>query len=227
MSDASSGFLDGCVADVVAAGYDRVSTAYENDGGTRGEAVRRPWLRRLRRLVAPGGSILDLGCGAGVPVARALARDYRVTGVDVSAVQIARARKLVPEASFAQADMATVNFSRATFDAVVCLYALIHVPVEWHRSMLARIASWLQPGGVLLITTGETAATGTESDWLGVPGATMYWSHADWPTYQRWFAELGYDLLHDQVVAEGDGGHHIALARTGAAEPDEGKDCQR
>lgn len=152
---------------------------------------------------------------------RALARDYRVTGVDVSAVQITRARKLVPEASFAQANMATVNLPRATFDAVVCLYALIHVPVEQHRAMLARIASWLKPGGVLLITTGETAATGTESDWLGVPGATMYWSHADWPTYQRWFAELGYDLVHDEFVAEGDGGLHLALASVGAAKSEE------
>ena len=31
-----------------------------------------------------GVSVLDLGCGAGVPIARSLSRRYRVTGVDVS-----------------------------------------------------------------------------------------------------------------------------------------------
>jgi hypothetical protein len=53
---------------------------------------------------------------------------------------------------------------------VVCLYALIHVPVEAHRAALARIASSLRPGGVLMIITGHTATEGVERDWLGVPG---------------------------------------------------------
>lgn len=57
---------------------------------------------------------------------------------------------------------------------------------------------------------------GVEHGWLDVAGATMYWSHADWATYQRWFDELGYEAVHDEFVAEGDGGHHLAVARAGA-----------
>jgi SAM-dependent methyltransferase len=199
---------------VVRAGYDLVSTVYEDDAGGQGTALRRPWLRRLRELVRPGGLLLDFGCGAGVPVARDLARDDRVVGLDVSGVQLERARRLVPDAAFVQADVSTAAFRDGVFDAVVCLYTLIHVPVDDHRAVLARIGSWLRPGGVLMIITGHTATDGVEHDWLGVPGATMYWSHADWATYQRWFDELGYDLLHDEFVAEGDGGHHLAVART-------------
>lgn len=29
----------------------------------------------------------------------------------------------------------------------------------------------------------------------------------------RWLHELGYQLLHDEFVAEGDGGHHLAVTR--------------
>jgi hypothetical protein len=95
----------------------------------------------------------------------------------------------------------------------VCLYALIHVPVREHRSLLERIGQWLKPDGVLLATVGHTAWTGTQHDWLGVRGATMYWSHADWPTYQRWLLELGYTIIHDEFVPEDDAGHHFALAQ--------------
>ena len=202
---------------VVRAGYDLVSTVYEDDAGGRGAALRLPWLGRLRDLVPSGGRVLDLGCGAGVPVARDLARDHRVVGVDVSGVQLGRAQRLVPHAAYVQADIATVAFRHGVFDAVVCLYALIHVPVDDHRAVLARIASWLRPGGVLMIITGHTATDSVERDWLGVPGATMCWSHADWATYRRWLDELGYVLVHDEFVTEGDGGHHLAVARVGTA----------
>lgn len=138
-------------------------------------------------------------------------------GVDLSGVQLARAQRLAPDAVFVQADIATVVFHDGVFDAVVCLYALIHVPVADHRAVLARIRSWLRLGGVLVIIAGHTAAEGVEHDWLDVAGATMYWSHADWATYHRWLDELGYKLVHDKFIAEGDGGHHLAIARAGTA----------
>jgi cyclopropane fatty-acyl-phospholipid synthase-like methyltransferase len=100
---------------IVGAGYDLVSHLYQDDAGTVGEQVRRPGLQRLRQLLPAGASVLDLGCGAGVPVARDLTVDSAVTGVDVSAVQINRARRLVPAATFVQADMLTVAFPRRTF----------------------------------------------------------------------------------------------------------------
>jgi 2-polyprenyl-3-methyl-5-hydroxy-6-metoxy-1,4-benzoquinol methylase len=49
--------------------------------------------------------VLDLGCGAGVPVAREMiARGFKVTGVDISAQQIEQARRNVPEAQFIEGD---------------------------------------------------------------------------------------------------------------------------
>lgn len=150
---------------VVRAGYDLVSTVYEDDAGRMGAALRRPWMVRLRDLVPSGGLVLDLGCGAGVPVARDLARDHRVIGVDLSGVQLERARRLATDAAYAQADIATVAFHDGVFDAVVCLYALIHVPVE-AIGRCWRIAPWLRPGGVLMVITGHTATNGVERDWM-------------------------------------------------------------
>jgi trans-aconitate methyltransferase len=147
--------------------------------------------------------VLDLGCGTGVPVSRALAARYRVTGVDGSARSIALARQNVPDASFLQADMTQVVFPPASFAAVISSYAIIHVPRTEHASLLQRIAGWLQPGGVLIATMGATASEGMEDDWLGAP---MYWSHFDATTNERLVTEAGLDIIEATLdVADEDG----------------------
>ena len=197
--------------DVVRRGYDAVSRRYrEDDADVRGY---RPWIRGLRERVPAGGAVLDLGCGCGVPVARSLTEaGLKVAGVDLSEVQVRRARELVPGATFVQADAATVELPAASFDAVVCLYALIHMPLDEQPPLLARITTWLRPGGWFLATAGRQAWTGTEDDWLG-SGATMWWCHADAATYRSWITQAGMTIVSEAFVPEGDSGHTLFWAR--------------
>ena len=197
--------------DVVRRGYDAVSIRYDEHYG--GESKYGPWLSELRERIPAGGAVLDLGCGSGLPVARNLtAAGFQVTGVDISAVQIRRARELVPQARFACADVAAITFSLASFDAVVSLFALIHLPLDDQPVVLGKIAAWLRPGGLLLVTTGYWAWTGTEEDWLG-GDAPMWWSHADVATYRTWIAAAGLSIDREDFVPEGDGGHALFWAR--------------
>ncbi len=178
------------------------------------------WLQPFFRYLEPGSDVLDLGCGCGIPDSRLLSERFRVTGVDISDVQIERARRYVPDAQFLRADISSIRFPPESFAGVVCLYALIHVPLDEQRALLGRIHRWLRPGGLVLVTTGETAYTGVEDDWLG-SNAKMYWSHTDGATYARWFAEVGFARVRRRFVPEGDGGHALFLARKagGALEP--------
>jgi SAM-dependent methyltransferase len=190
-------------------GYDAVSARYRGDDDV--DEHYAEWETLLRQRVTPGGRVLDLGCGCGVPLARLLSVRYQVVGVDISPVQVGRARRLVPAASFVQGDMTEIDFEAGAFDAVVSLFALIHVPLAEQPAMLRRIAGWLRPGGWLLATVGERAWTGTEDDWLG-GGATMYWSHADADSYRTWLDEAGFVIDVDRFVPEGEGGHRLLLA---------------
>lgn len=196
--------------ELVRRGYDRISRAYRADDAEEGEYA--PWLDLVEKRVPPGSAVLDLGCGCGVPVARRLAQGYAVTGVDLSAVQIARARELVPEATFVCADMSSVEFPPASFGAVVCLYALIHLPLAEQPPVLRAVATWLRPGGIFLATVGHTAWTGMEKDWLGVEGGDMWWSHADAATYRLWLVEAGLTAEQETFVPEGAGGHTLFVA---------------
>lgn len=78
--------------DLVRRGYDAVSLRYDEAYGA--ETKYQSLLGDLCQRIPAGGTVLDLGCGSGVPVARTLAAvGYRVTGIDISEVQIRRARE--------------------------------------------------------------------------------------------------------------------------------------
>jgi 2-polyprenyl-3-methyl-5-hydroxy-6-metoxy-1,4-benzoquinol methylase len=199
--------------DLVRRGYDALSWHYRADDADDGPYG--PWLAVLRERLADGASVLDLGCGCGVPVARSLATaGYTVTGVDFSHVQLQRARHLVPRARFLRADVTRVAFPAATFDAVICLYVLIHLPLDDQPVLLGRIADWLRPGGWLLATTAERPWTGTEDGWLGGP-APMWWSHAGAATYRDWVRDAGLELVAEELVPDGYGraSHPLVWAR--------------
>jgi len=191
-------------------GYDLVSQVYRRDDADDG--LYAEWLDLLERRVESGSSVLDLGCGCGIPVARRLAQRYAVTGVDLSPVQIGRARELVPDATFICVDMTTVQFPDASFGAITCLFALIHLPLAEQPALLRSVRRWLRPGGLFMATVGHRAWTGVEKDWLGVKGGDMWWSHADADTYRRWLADVGLRVELQTFIPEGTGGHSFVLA---------------
>jgi SAM-dependent methyltransferase len=197
--------------DLVRRGYDALSYHYRSDDADDGEYA--PWLADLNGRLPPAAVVLDLGCGCGVPVARSLARaGHRITGVDISDVQIERARRLVPAGTFLRADVTRLDLPPASVDAAVCLYTLIHLPLADQPVLIERIAGWLRPGGWLLATAGQVAWTGTEDNWLGGP-APMWWSHADAATYRSWLRRAGLTIAAEDVVPEGAGAHALFWAR--------------
>jgi cyclopropane fatty-acyl-phospholipid synthase-like methyltransferase len=200
--------------DIVRQGYDKVSYAYRTDEGDAAYSLDyAAWLSELTPLLPPESRVLELGCGCGLPVAQILSEDFAVTGVDISSVQVERARTIVPRADFICADMTEVDFPAQSFAAIVSLYAIIHVPLDEQPALFAKLFDWLQPAGYLLVTVGSRAWTGTEADWLDISGATMFWSHADVKTYESWLTESGFKLRWSKFIPEGDGGHQLILAQ--------------
>ncbi len=213
---------------IVASGYDacgvRYSTARAHDPS--------PEIERIIETISPGDTVLDIGCGAGVPVTSALARVCSVVGVDISPVQIEQARRNVPQATFHIGDIMTMEFAPQTFDAIVSFYSLFHLPREEHRPLLERIALWLRPHGHLLATVANSSHPGyTEPDFFG---ARMYWSHFEQSWYSSVLSELGFDLLAEGAIGHGYRGvpglpperHPIVFARLerGAVQHGDGAD---
>lgn len=131
--------------------YDAVAEWY--DAAVRaGSLTHELVLPAVFDLLGPvaGRKICDLACGQGV-AARALARaGARVTGIDISAVLLAIARR--EEAAeplgitYLQADaQASAAVAEAAFDAVVCNLALMDIPDL--EATLRGVRHRLRPGG--------------------------------------------------------------------------------
>ena len=196
--------------EVVRRGYDELSVLYRADDAEPAEYQQ--WIDQLISKIPPGGRVLDLGCGCGVPVSRSLAiAGFEVVGVDFSEVQLARAGTLVPKAEFVLGDITAIDFEAESFDAIVCLFAIIHVPLDEQPALVRNMARWLRPGGLLLLSTGNWAWTGSSSDWLG--GVELWWSHADRDTYGRWLFQARLHVEKEHFVPEGDSGHALFWAR--------------
>jgi SAM-dependent methyltransferase len=198
-------------------GWNRLSTTYRPPGAKSDfflhtDAQYREWLSPLVASLELGAPVLELGCGTGEPASVELANHFDLTGLDISDVMIRRARSTVRSGRFIRADMTKVDFPAGSFQAIVSLYAIIHVPLAKQKRLLARIHAWLAPGGLFLATLGHDAWEGTERGWLGVD-TTMFWSHADAATYRRWLHETGFTILSQEFVPEGAGGHELFLVR--------------
>ncbi len=175
---------------LVEEGYDRIAEDYLRSKNPT-DPTTLAALEELARGRPRGGTALDLGCGAGVPVTQWLAQRFTVTGVDVSARQLELARNHVPQATLLRSSMTALDFPASSFDAVVAFYSIIHVPREEQPALARRIYHWLKPGGAFLATWAIRAWEGQEQDWEGW-GAPMWWSHHDAATNLAMLREAGF-----------------------------------
>jgi predicted TPR repeat methyltransferase len=201
--------------EIVARGYDAIALRYAAWAG-QVQSPALDWLRDLDARLPDGANVLELGCGRGVPGTRELARRHRVTGVDISAVQIELARHHVPEAGFVHADASELEIAAGSLDAVVALFFFGHVPMDEQRELIGRIAVWLDDGGLLLATFGAgEPGEDVDEDWLGAP---MFFASLGGDSYLPLMRDCGLEPLRDEVVVQHEPGHgnvafHWVLAR--------------
>jgi SAM-dependent methyltransferase len=193
---------------LVERGYDLVAEAYLGNEEADDPETDPPF-EQLMEMLPAGASALDLGCGSGVPFTRRLAARCEVTGVDISARQLALARAHVPTAHFIKADMTTVEFPAGSFDAVVACFSIIHVPREEQGPLVARVHSWLRPGGLFLATWAVEAWEGA-GEW---EGAMVWWSHYDPDTSLGLLRAAGLEIVFTERGTDGDETWLWVLAR--------------
>lgn len=135
-----------------------------------GAATVREWSKALLR----GASVLDIGCGPGVPISKVLVDEgFEVYGVDPSPKFIAAFRKHFPNSPAQCAAIEDSDFFGRTFDAVVAWGVMFLLQPEEQAAAIGRLARVLNPGGRFLFTSEKEelkwndSFTGRESRSLG------------------------------------------------------------
>lgn len=192
--------------DLIRKSYNQVAKAYTED---RASWRGNKYLQRFIRELPKRASILDLGCGDGVPVDEILIKkNFLVTGLDISEVQIERARRNCPRGSFQVKDMAGLEFGEYSVDAVVAYYSIFHLPRKKHLEFLKKINSFLETGGKILITMGDKDFEGLH-DFHGVQ---MWSSHYGIEKNRELVKEAGFDILFEEIDKRANEKHQIIIA---------------
>jgi SAM-dependent methyltransferase len=146
------------------------------DWDRRYAAVENLWAAKPNRFLVAEvseltpGRALDLASGEGQNAIWLAGIGWDATGVDYSEVAVAKARARAErdgvEARFVRADLVSYVPERGAFDLVLLLY--LHIPPEDRRTVLARAADALAPGGTFLLIghdlTNMTDGVGGPSD---------------------------------------------------------------
>jgi cyclopropane fatty-acyl-phospholipid synthase-like methyltransferase len=182
--------------ELVMRGYDQCAGRYVSMRKSKTE----PDVGNLMKVLDEGGKVLEIGCGAGVPITRTLSKQFSVTGVDISKEMIQLSSKNVPEATFIRADIMKIDLPGSEFDAVVSFYTIFHIPKEHHKDLFQRIHRWLKVGGYLLVTVANENEESYIDEFHGV---TMYWSNYGLKEYIKILSELGFDIIQTTSVGHG------------------------
>lgn len=204
-------------ADEIIGLYERHAQAWD---AARGRSLaEKPWLDRFTALLPPGAAVLDMGCGAGEPIAaHLLAQGFRVCGVDASPTLIGLCRARFPDAEWHVADMRALRLGRR-FDGVIAWDSFFHLAYDDQRRMLGVFAEHAAPGAALLFTSGPAHGEAVGA----FQGEPLYHASLDADEYRSLLAAHGFEVVMHVVEDPDCGGHTIWLARRGPSDHRDGR----
>lgn len=190
--------------------YDRIAGWFDENRGRR--LAEREYLELLAARLPSGGSVLDLGCGGGEPLAGFFVRKgFSVTGVDGSPRMIELCRGRFPGMTWLQADMRGLALGRR-FDAVLAWDSFFHLSREEQRAMFPVFGAHLNHEGLLLFTSGPSE--GQHSDVM--QGEEFPYASLAPEEYRRLLGGQGLSVLLHRIEDPACGGHTVWLAGRGA-----------
>ncbi|WP_316839354.1 class I SAM-dependent methyltransferase [Pedobacter gandavensis] len=153
--------------------------------------IEKPYLDQLMDRIGPTGSILDLGCGTGMPMmSYLLERGMTTTGVEGSSRMLDIAKKNLPQAEYIQSDMRQLSMDRK-FDAIISWNSFFHLPIEDQPGMFRIFKDHLNPNGILLFTSGKVKGEA----WGMNGGENLFHASLDKTTYMALLEKYHFQVL--------------------------------
>lgn len=188
-------------------GYDKIADVYL---ANRDRLKSGRYVQQLLKYLPKNSTILDLGCGAGVPVDDILLKaGHEVRGIDISSEQIKLARKKCPRGQYSVGDIQDLESGQYQAQAVVSFYTIFHIPRAKQGNLLKVMASFLPKGGMLLITMGDREFEGEHI----LHGEKMWSSQYGTKQNREMVERAGFGIITDELDNSGGERHQVILAQ--------------
>jgi SAM-dependent methyltransferase len=177
--------------------YERNAYAWDEQRGRPRALMELGWLDRFTAPISRGGSILDIGCGSGKPIAAHLiAQGFAVTGVDSSPTMIDMCSDRFPAHVWLVADMRTPALG-TRFGGIIAWDSFFHLTPDDQRAMFPIFGAHAKPGAPLLFTSGPR-----HGDAIGsFEGEPLYHGSLDASEYRSLLRDNGFAVV-DHVVED-------------------------
>lgn len=187
--------------------YRRHALAWALRRGT--DLPERFWIDRFAREVGQGGTVLDIGCGSGVPVAaHLLSAGCRVHGIDSAPEMVELFLHNLKDASAEVEDMRTLELERR-FEGLIAWDSFFHLSHDNQRAMFPIFRAHARPGAPFLFSSGPEhgEATGT------FEGEPLYHASLAPSEYRDLLERSGFELVDHCAEDSECGGRTVWLAR--------------
>jgi SAM-dependent methyltransferase len=189
--------------------YNRHANAWAGARLREAHLCERGWLEKFCGLICAGGSVLDIGCATGEPMATYLVKHgYSVTGIDSSRAMIELFRERLPDQEALVAEMRTLSLKRV-FPGILAWDSFFHLNHDDQRRMFPIFRTHAVPRAALMFTSG--AAYGEAIGQL--EGEPLYHASLDPTEYKQLLDSQGFDVVATVPEDQSCGGRTVWLAQ--------------
>nr|WP_121269785.1 class I SAM-dependent methyltransferase [Pedobacter schmidteae] len=173
--------------------YNKIAGWYD-ENRYRG-LLEKDYLDKLLSFLEPGATVLDIGCGTGMPILNYLqTQGLKVVGVDASFKMLDIAIQNFPATRFVLADMRYLAL-KEQFDAVIAWDSFFHLQTADQPVMFEIFKKHLKPKGILLFTSG----TEHGEAWGMNGGENLFHASLSTEAYAALLEENGFKVLKHKV----------------------------
>jgi SAM-dependent methyltransferase len=170
--------------------YDLIAEWYASE---RIDPAGVPEATTLASSISRGSLVLDIGCGNGLPITRALLSvGHRVIGLDSSSAMLAHFKRNCPEALAVRGIVQCCPFADGMFDAAIAWGVMFHLNPEDAIRAIANVSRIVKRGAPFLFTSGDV--DGFEGKEGQMNGVTFRYFSYSVDSYQRILGDGGFAL---------------------------------
>jgi ubiquinone/menaquinone biosynthesis C-methylase UbiE len=120
-------------------------------------------------------------------------------------------KKKIPHAKFLKKDMMKMNFPENSFDIIISILAILHIPKRNHKKLFRDIYKIIKPKGRILIGMTTSNDGDYTNEWVN--GVKMFWSTSSKEENLNLIRGSGFKIIWTKELGPKNDKHIYILAK--------------